>query len=450
MSSPEEIPTLTQRKVAWSALTMLSIITIGALAIGLIWVLARTVSFLQPVLLPFAIAGVLAYLLEPVVGWLCKRKIKRIIAVGIVFATFGLVGIVGGIWLAPQAYRQTVGLAKRLPAYAQSAEKKVTEILDHYDKTVVPLQLPDPSTFPVGMDEPPASQPTPSPDPASLEATPDAAPQTDPAEVLAGSPDKKADAEEHDKKFLGRFDTDDLAQLANAQIPKIEQLLPELGARAWGFVSNSVGGFLGAFGFLLSMVIVPIYLFFFLLESPTIARQWGEMVPLRKSALKSEVVSVVTQINGYLIAFFRGQLLVSMIDGAVTGIALLIMGLDFALLIGLLVAVLGLIPYLGIVLALIPALLIAFVQYNDWQHPLVVVVIFLAVQNLDGIFIAPKIVGDSVGLHPLTIIMSVFFWSLLLGGLLGAILAVPLSATIKVLLYRYVWQKRLVGPSPPG
>ena len=65
---------------------MLSIITIGALAIGLIWVLARTVSFLQPVLLPFAIAGVLAYLLEPVVGWLCKRKIKRIIAVGIVFA----------------------------------------------------------------------------------------------------------------------------------------------------------------------------------------------------------------------------------------------------------------------------------------------------------------------------------------------------------------------------
>jgi predicted PurR-regulated permease PerM len=69
--------------------------------------------------------------------------------------------------------------------------------------------------------------------------------------------------------------------------------------------------------------------------------------------------------------------------------------------------------------------------------------IFVVVQQIDGLFITPKIVGESVGLHPMTVIVSVFMWSLLMGGLLGAILAVPLTATLKVLLKRYVWEKRL-------
>jgi predicted PurR-regulated permease PerM len=68
--------------------------------------------------------------------------------------------------------------------------------------------------------------------------------------------------------------------------------------------------------------------------------------------------------------------------------------------------------------------------------------IFIAVQQVDGLFITPKIVGESVGLHPMTVIVSVFVWSLLMGGLLGAILAVPMTATVKVLLRRYVWERR--------
>ena len=73
---------------------------------------------------------------------------------------------------------------------------------------------------------------------------------------------------------------------------------------------------------------------------------------------------------------------------------------------------------------------------------LAVTIIFIAVQQIEGIFISPKIVGDSVGLHPMTIIISVFAWSLMLGGLLGAILAIPLTAMLKVLLGRYVWQNQ--------
>jgi predicted PurR-regulated permease PerM len=70
-------------------------------------------------------------------------------------------------------------------------------------------------------------------------------------------------------------------------------------------------------------------------------------------------------------------------------------------------------------------------------------VAFLVVSNLDGFLIAPRIVGDAVGLHPVTVIVSVFLWTLLFGGLLGALLAVPLTATLKVLLKRYVWERTI-------
>ena len=100
----------------------------------------------------------------------------------------------------------------------------------------------------------------------------------------------------------------------------------------------------------------------------------------------------------------------------------------------------------------VPAVIIASVQGGVgtwipgdpwWVFPLVVTAIFAVVQQVDGLFVTPKIVGESVGLHPMTVIVSVFVWSLLMGGLLGAILAVPLTATVKVLLRRYVWERRL-------
>ena len=136
-----------------------------------------------------------------------------------------------------------------------------------------------------------------------------------------------------------------------------------------------------------------------------------------------------------------------MIDGVMIATALLVMGLDFAVLFGLMVGVLGLIPYLGMMITWIPAVIVAGAQYQDWAHPFWVTVIFIVANNIDGMVIAPKIVGDSVGLHPLTVILSVLAWSLILGGLLGALLAVPLTATLKVLLKRYFWDKPLEAPS---
>jgi predicted PurR-regulated permease PerM len=188
---------------------------------------------------------------------------------------------------------------------------------------------------------------------------------------------------------------------------------------------------------------VPIYSFFLLKERPSIERRWKEYLPLRNSPLKDEVATALSQINSYIIAYFRGQLLVSLVNGFLIGIALSIFGLNFAPLIGAMVVVLTMIPYLGIVLCWIPAVLIAAAQWGDWTHVLLVTAVFFGIQNLEAIFIAPRIVGNSVGLHPMTVIVSIFVWGLLIGGLLGPILAIPLTATAKVLLARYVWGRRL-------
>ena len=192
----------------------------------------------------------------------------------------------------------------------------------------------------------------------------------------------------------------------------------------------------------------------FLRESAAIKEHWHDYVPLKASRFKTELIDTLTEINQYLISFFRGQVLVAFIDGMLVGIALTIFGLPLGLLIGLMMAVLGIIPFIGNIITLIPACLLAYFHFSDpaeqgwlgdnpWSYVVAVIVIFIVVQQINSLVTAPKIVGDSVGLHPMTVIFSMLFWSLILGGFVGALLAVPLTASVKVLFRRYFWERRL-------
>src|SRR4029079_14425602 len=84
-----------------------------------------------------------------------------------------------------------------------------------------------------------------------------------------------------------------------------------------------------------------------------------------------------------------------------------------------------------------------------WIHPIGVTLIFIAIQNLEGLLYAPRIVGNYVGLHPMTVIVSIFVWGLIIGGIIGPLLAVPLTATLQVLFGRYVWGRHLRELSLP-
>lgn len=359
-------------------MTALALFTIGWLVVSVLVIVGHVLAYLQPLLVPVAVAAILAYLLDPVVEFLVGRGIARTRAVLFVFgaALLALTGIL--LWVVPQLYHQSVQFTKDIPNLVETAQVKIMALA---------------------------------------------------------------------QKYQARWGTNRQFQQAIGEVQSwAHNQLPGLPDRVLSFVIGSVEGFLGAFGFLLGLIVVPIYLFFFLRDAATISRRWSDYLPLRNSEFKNEVVSCLTEINRYLIAFFRGQILVTMIDGAILGLVLLWpVQLNFALLIGLMVAILQLVPYMGILICWIPAVLIAITQFGDWQHPLAVSVVFLVVSNLDGLFIAPRIVGDAVGLHPVTIIVSVFLWTLLFGGLLGALLAVPLTATLKVLLKRYVWERTIIN-----
>ena len=359
-----------------------AVILVGSLVV-------RGISFLQPVLIPVAVAAILAFLLEPVVKFFMRLRFSRLSSIVVVYIVFAclIVGLI--VYIAPPAYRQGQEFVRNFPSYMMKTESLATTTLLRFQKL---------AEF----------------DPFDARKEPQTAGDQITLMVRGAITDAGAWA---------------------------QQKLPDLAVQFGSFIQRSLGGFLGVFGLLLSMILVPIFLFFFLRDSPAITENWSRYLPLRASPLKSEIVSLVGEINSYLISFFRGQLIVSLIDGLMIAVALLFLGLDFAILIGIMVGVLGLIPYLGMMICYIPAVIIAAAQFGDWFHPALVTLIFILANNIDGIFIAPKIVGESVGLHPLTVIISVLAWSLILGGLLGAILAVPLTATIKVLLKRYFWDR---------
>jgi len=436
-------PTTFQRKALWTAVTALSLTVTGAIAIGLIYGCTQVLAFMQPFLLPFAIAGVLAYLLEPGVVWLERRGLTRQRAVLLVFATFSLVFVGLGWWLVAKVSSQAGNLDTKLVGYAEKARVSVLRFADEMDaKYGIDLvsMLPGPAEG-SGNGAPKPMESVADAGAKNEVGTSGTESESVVAEVLEGDP---GDGGMTLKEFLsGNW---------------VKQVLPVVVTSVWKTIRSSVGGVLGAFGFLLSMVIIPLYLFYFLIESAKIKATWADYLPLRASAFKDEVVDCLTEINGYLVAFFRGQLFVSVLNGITTGMGLMIVGLDFGLMIGLLLCVMGIIPYLGIALCWIPAVGIAAVQGGSalvpgdpwWMLPLVVTIIFAVVQQIDGLFITPRVVGESVGLHPMTVIVSVVVWSLLLGGLLGAILAVPLTASVKVLFQRYVWLAKLAPQTVGG
>ena len=417
----------------WAALTACCVVLLVVIVGTAIWAAASVISFLQPILIPVAIAAILTYLLDPLVTKMSRGTLSRTKAVALVFAIgfFALGGLAA--WLIPTISIQSANFARQVPAYTEHARDYVVDLIYRFDRTFGLLggaHTKSASRSLTNLLIGPAAAPSPHVEATTPTASPQATATT--TEVIAPSPPKLTTAERQR-----------IQAYVEKQMPKLEQALPAVLGKLWDILKKSIGGFLGITGFLLSLILVPIYLFFLLNEKPRIQARWREYLPLRASPLRDEVADVLSEINRYVTAYFRGQLLVCLVDGVLIGTSLTIFGLNFAPLIGVLVVILTMIPYIGIIICWVPAVLIAAFQWGDWTHPIWVTVIFIVIQNLEGMFYAPRIVGNYVGLHPMTVIVSIFAWGLIIGGVIGPLLAVPLTATVKVLLARYVWGGRL-------
>lgn len=405
-------PTDRQARIIWLALSGAAVAVLVGLAAALVWGLGQIVQILSPVLWPLAIAGVVAYLLDPVVDFLEHKSIPRPRAIILVFVLALLLVVTFFASIVPQLVSETRQLVSRVPAYADRLQAR----LEHWANHPHPLlkRLLERENGNVGKRELATS--TNSPSVLTSTNAPGISASTNSPPVLDGSLDR------------GSLET------ATGWLAKV---LPEIGAWIFG----QVGRVASWFGVLAGLALIPVYTFYFLLEKEAISSRWSDYLPLSDSRFKTELVFVLNSINNYLIAFFRGQVLVAICDGILYGIGFLIVGLPYALLIGVTAVGLTMIPFIGAIVTCAGALIIALVQFGDWLHPLLVLLVFACVQALEGLFISPKIMGGRVGLHPVTIIIALMVGTTLLGGLLGGILAIPLTAALRVVMLRYVWKR---------
>ena len=387
-------PTEKQAKILWTSVTALAVgvllALIALLTLGVGWV----VNALSSVLIPLAIAGVIAYLLDPIVDWFQKKRgFKRQNAIILVFCIAVL--LVGGVVasVVPSLISQVNELTTEFPKQAKKFQVSVSSIV----KTGDPAKPTNTST------NAPAK-------PVWFEM---------PREWMknVGVTNEK----------VREFTVDAVAKIS-----------------AWGL--EQLKKVMSLFGFLAGLALVPVYVFYFLLEKRGIKRNWTDYLPVHESRVKEEIVFVLHSINDCLIVFFRGQVLVAMCVGVLLTTGFLVIGLEYAILLGVMAGLLSIIPYLGVALSIIPAFVLSMIQFvpdDGWLKPILVLVVFAAVQTMEGLFISPKIIGDRVGLHPLTIIVAVMVGTTLLGGIMGGVLAIPLTAALRTVMFRYVWKDRV-------
>jgi predicted PurR-regulated permease PerM len=428
-------PTPRQARVLWFSLTALTLVVmIGLVMIGLGWLLNR----LSAVLMPVALALILAYILDPLVEFLVRKKIPRVWSIVLVFLVGLLLsaGLIGSV--VPDLIRETGRLVKvledkDLPSQIQekvTKSKLFNQLIAGHEHFFTPVQSPAESARNPAH---PQKQST-----NSVVATNDTNSVRVSVQIKA-PPTTNSD---------GTVSTNDVELTANTKLlntPFSETIIPALGKAAVSAISwipAQLGKVTTWVEFLVGFVLVPVYLFYFLLEKHGINKHWTDYLPITESKAKEELVFVLKAINECMIVFFRGQVLVALCVGVLLTIGYLILGLNYAILIGAIAATLGVIPYLGAITAFLLAVTIAAVQFGDWTHPLYVVGIASVVKLLEDFVISPKIIGDRAGLHPLTIIIAVLIGAKLLGGILGALIAVPLTATLRTVMFRYVWKKR--------
>ena len=198
-----------------------------------------------------------------------------------------------------------------------------------------------------------------------------------------------------------------------------------------GFVSAGRGALRGI-GTLFTWAVLPVYFAFFLMARTT-SFKGDQVLPFLKPETRRDVMYLGEEFVAIVVAFFRGQLLIAFLQGVLFAIGFSLVGLKYGLLLGLILGFLNIIPYLGSLVGLGVCLPLAFFQPEGGIITLLLVIgVFSLVQAIEGYVLTPKIMGDTTGLHPMTIMIAIFFWGSALGGITGMILAIPLTAFLVV------------------
>lgn len=194
-----------------------------------------------------------------------------------------------------------------------------------------------------------------------------------------------------------------------------------------------LGRGLGALFTVLSyLVLTPVLMFYLLRDYDRIIARADDLLPGR---VRDVARGFFREYDDLLSRYLRGQVATALLTGAITWIGLMIVGFPYAFVLGVTVAVLGVVPYLGVVVSLIPAVILALISEDIGMSLLKVGIVYGVAQGLESAVLSPRIVGESVGLHPVWILLALslggFFF-----GFVGLLIGVPLAVAVKLLLVR--------------
>ena len=334
------------------------------LLLALLLVLAGLIYLLAPVLTPFLIAAILAYIGDPLVDRLEAARLSRALSVTTVFLAITLAGFGAVFIILPLLEHQIALLVQRLPGY-----------IDWVQAVAAPWVQSHLGLGGLGLDF------------ASL----------------------KAAVREHWASAGG------------------------LAAGALGSLSRSG---LTLLGWLANLVLVPVVTFYLLRDWDLMMGRLRELLPRR---VEPEVVKVARSVDEVLGAFLRGQLTVMLALGTIYAVGLWLVGLDLALLIGMLAGLVSFVPYLGPIVGIAAAGIAALMQFQALTPLIYVALVFGIGQLAEGMVLTPLLLGDRIGLHPVAVIFAVLAGGQLF-GFFGVLVALPVAAVIAVLL-RYAHER---------
>ena len=375
---------------------------IRALAILFAFALFFTLCyFLKGILISFFLAFTVAYIFDPAVDFIAERKIvlaetrvPRGLSVAILLTLVFLV--MGGLltYTVPKTVTgiQRVGTAlkEQYPKY----QEKVGKVIEEYGDTEVGMFLKSK---------------------LQIQAA-------DVNEINDGKPQKV--------KEVATKEPVDTKHGIPDPVLKMKKYVPEAMNFVLGIMKNVFHSTFGFFGIVMNVVVFGVVMVY-LLKDFDLAMSKGEgLLPASK---KEKISGIISKIDGNLKAFFRGQMAVCAILSIIYGIGLTVIGIPMSFLLALVGGFGNMIPYVGIGLGLIPAIILAFIQFQDFTHILLVVMVFGIGQLLEGTVMTPKIVGDKLGMHPVAIILAILICGQIL-GFLGLLLAVPIASVVKVLI----------------
>jgi predicted PurR-regulated permease PerM len=200
------------------------------------------------------------------------------------------------------------------------------------------------------------------------------------------------------------------------------------------YVSQALFGTLGYAFVLLSLLIVPVFAFYLLIDFDRIVERGGKLIPRRWQKSMFETFGEIDKmVSGYV----RGQLLAMIILSTLYSLGLQWVGLRLAIPIGILTGCLAFVPYVGFSTGLLLAVAMAVLDWHSASFVLQVMAVMLGVQVLDGMLITPRVVGRSVGLGPVEVLLAMTAAGTLF-GFIGVLLAVPIGATTKIIVRRLV------------